>query len=530
MKDLLRYYIQAGFSGLMIKSPEETRVQRMFREIVQEFIQKNNEYDLYTFDMHEGLVNILEEGGNGTTDPIDAMTMAANMDGSAITVFSDFHVFLEQGGPEVALHVKRALRIAKSKGNHLVFVGCRTVIPAEIERELTVLEFDLPTRKELEAVVIQTAEDAGVDKPNGQMQSIVGALQGLTLAEASDALAFSLVKNRRFDPQDIAMEKAKQINKSGLMKVVSGEGTLDDIGGLEKVKEWVLARTNIFDPRAKEHGATPAKGVCTIGVPGSGKSLLSRVLGNVFGLPVLKINMGALFGSLVGQSEENFRKVKQTAMAMAPCIVELDEVDKGVGSAMGGISTDSGTTDRVIQDLLSWMGEEHEGVFISATANDPEKMRASGGALLRKGRFDEVFFFDFPHALEREQIFRIHINKRSRPACASAPVGGAEEFDLAPLVEASEGFTGSEIEAAVADAFSNAWNRKCNGGKHELTLDHILYEISQVNPLSESQKDGIASIRAWASSNCRAASAPDPTRAKATPTKQRSIVVPSEDE
>lgn len=523
------YYIRSGHPALFVKTPEETRVQAMFREIVTEFAERDNRYDLYTYDLHEGLVNVLEPGGNGTTDPIDAITLAAGMDGQAITLFNDFHVFLEDGGNQFALAVKRAIRTAKRKGNTLVFVGCRTVIPPELKWEVTVLDFELPTRDELALVVRQTSEDAGIEVPDDTlMPPIIGGLQGLTLAQASDALAFSLVKNRRYDPMDIASEKARQINKDGLMKVAKSDVTMDDIGGLEEIKRWVLARRNIFDPRAKLAGASASKGVLTIGVPGSGKSLFSRVLGSVFGLKVLRVNMGALMGSLVGQSEENLRRVRETATAMAPVIVEIDEIDKGVGAAMGGPSTDGGTTERLTQDLLTWMAEEHEGVFIVATANDPEKLRASGGALTRKGRFDNIFFFDFPHSKEREAIIKIHINKRSRlnPACPNSPVGSADEIDIAQLVELSKGFTGAEIEAAIADTFTEAWSQE---GTVE-TADFI-GQFLEVNPISESQRDGIERIRKWAAAHCKPASAPDPDANRNTngSGKSRSINIESND-
>lgn len=509
MKDELMYYIRAGYPCLSIKSPEDIRVQAMFREIAEELNQREgNDYDLYTFDHHDGLVNVLEPGGNGTTDPIEAITVASKMDGQSIVLFSNYHVYLEGGGSQMAVEVSRAIRNAKLHGNHLIFVGCRSVIPPEIQWEVTELDIPLPKRDELRSVVLQTAEDAGIDAPEGlALESIVGAVQGLTLTGASDALAYSLVKHGRFFAKDIAMEKAKQINRDGLMKVVSGEGSLDDIGGLEEIKRWVLVRSNIFDPKAKLRGATLSRGVLTIGVPGSGKSFFSRILGNVFGLPVLRVNMGSLMGSLVGQSEGNLRRVKDTAMAMAPCIVEIDEIDKGVGSAMNGPSTDSGTTDRVTQDLLTWMAEEHEGVFIVATANDPEKLRGSGGALTRKGRFDNIFFFDFPHAKERDAIIRIHINKRSRlnPACPLSPIGSADEVDVASLVDLSKGFTGAEIEAAVADTFTEA-----AATESDIETADFITQFLDVNPISESQKDGIDKIRKWAAAHCKPASAPDP--------------------
>lgn len=319
------------------------------------------------------------------------------------------------------------------------------------------------------------------------------------------------------------MEKAQAINKSGLVKVVSGEGTLDDIGGLENAKQELINYVDLFDPLVGSYGASFPKGVLNIGVPGSGKSLFSRVAGNVLGLPILKVSMGSLMGGIVGESEKNIRTLKSLSNAMAPVVIELDEIDKGVGSAMGGVSTDSGTTERVTQELLTWMGEEHEGVFFIATANDPEKMRHSGGALIRSGRFDKLFFFDFPHAEERRAIFRIHINKRSRLSCPNSPVKSAEDFDLDSLVQLSKGYTGAEIETAVRAAFSSVrgW-----AGRDNILPQMLLEEkLMEVNPISASQKDGIAAIRGWASQFCCPASTPDPdlARKKTEKTRERAI-------
>lgn len=506
----IQYYLQAGYAGLFIKTVEEVRVQRMFHELVT---SSPIDYDLYTFDINSGLANCLEEGGRPCNDPVEALEMASQMDGDAITLFFDFHVFLDEGGPHFALEVKRAIRQAKKNRNHLVFIGCKEKLPEELKSEVTVFEYDLPSREELEEVVDQIAQSAAEDNPEFTVPSpqersdIAAALRGLTLEGASDALAFSLVKNKRFDIREISFEKAKQINQGGLMEVIPGEGTMDDIGGLEQAKKWVLNRRRMFDPNAKKAGAQSPKGVLNIGVPGSGKTLFSRILGNVYQLPILRVNMGALFSSLVGDTEANARMVLKTAQAMAPVILEIDEIDKGIGSTMGGASGDSGTTQRVIQTFLTWAAEDHEGVFLIATANDPKKMMDSGGALIRKGRFDEMFFFDLPQDEEREQIIRIHLNKRSRknPDCPLSPVGSADELDIAEMVECTKGFTGAEIEAAISAAFTEAFN--CDNSD----IVHEIYEqIAMVNPLSESQSESMTAIRDWGLKYCRPASSLKP--------------------
>lgn len=527
MKEELRHHIMAYTPGLNIKTPEETRVHRMYKDLVEELNeQEGNDYDLYTYDLHEGLVNVLNpQGGGGRADPMEIVQTAANMGshkevaGQTIVCFTDYHVFIEEGGPQVALAVKRALRTAKAKGNQLVFTGVRTVIPPEIERELQVLEFELPCRDELELVVSGLCDDNGLTYPD-DMISVVGALQGLTLAEAQDALAFSLVKHGRFVPKDIAYQKARQINKSGLMRVISTDGCLDDIGGLEQVKLDLQGSANAFDPDAKLFGSRPSKGFLAIGGPGTGKSLVSLVAGNVLGVPVLDVNFGSLMGGIVGESEGNWRAVEATAIAMAPCVLRIDEIDSGLGGSMDGPSTDSGTTDRLVQMVLTFLAE-NDSVFVVATANKPEKIMAKGGALIRPGRFDEVYFFDFPNRAEREAIFRIHIDKRSlsNPDCPIAPVESSKEFDLGRLADQSEGYSGAEIEGAIVSAWKRAWSTT-----KEVNQEDLEVALKRIVPVSKSNKAGNDAIRKWASYACINASFPDPDK-KERKDRERTVSV-----
>ena len=280
--------------------------------------------------------------------------------------------------------------------------------------------------------------------------------------------------------------------------------SLADVGGLAEFKEWLLERVNPFDETAIKAGCSRNKGVICIGLPGSGKSLVSIVAGTVMELPIFELTMGQLMGGIVGQSEDNLKRVINIVEAAAPCILRIDEIDKGVGSSMSGPSTDSGTTERMVQMLLTWMNDKTSDVFIIATANDPKKLEASDGALIRSGRFDERFFFDLPTEEERIDILRIHLNKRSRknPECPISPLECAESLDLEFLAQCTDGYTGAEIASGIDSAFRTAFSSKAES----LSEVDLSIAFTKVLPLSQTMKENIDRTRKWATGRCRPAS------------------------
>jgi SpoVK/Ycf46/Vps4 family AAA+-type ATPase len=289
----------------------------------------------------------------------------------------------------------------------------------------------------------------------------------------------------------VAREKAQAVKKSGLLEILESRESLESIGGLDVLKDWLLKRRHAFTQRAVDYGLPPAKGVLIIGLPGTGKSLSAKVAARVFGVPLLKLDAGRLYGGLVGQSEANLRSVIQTAEAIAPCCLWLDELEKGLAGSKSSGSTDGGTSARVLGSLLSWMQEKTAPVFVVATANDVTQLPPE---LLRAGRWDQLFFVDLPNLEERKEIWTIQVAKRRRDP---------KDFDVVQLARASEGLTGSEIEAVFVGAMFDAFDR----GVEPTDFD-IARTLTDFVPLSRTMAEQISALRSWAVGRARFATTP----------------------
>jgi SpoVK/Ycf46/Vps4 family AAA+-type ATPase len=317
---------------------------------------------------------------------------------------------------------------------------------------------------------------------------LLDAACGLTSIEAENAFALSVVERSQLCPQVVAREKASEVKKGGLLEVCAQPATLDEIGGLELLKGWLLKRRDAFGHEAKVYGLPAPKGLLIVGIPGTGKSLTAKATASVFQRPLLKLDAGRLFAGLVGQSEANLRTVIATVEAIAPCVLWIDELEKGFSGSRSSGATDGGTSARVFGSFLSWLQDRKAPVFVVATANDVTQLPPE---LLRKGRFDELFFVDLPNQQEREAIWRIQVSKYGR-----AP----ENFDLAQLAKATEGLTGSEIEQLFIDALHEAFSERRE--PTDLSIAMLLTDLVPLSKLMTEQVDG---LRKWARGRARRA-------------------------
>jgi SpoVK/Ycf46/Vps4 family AAA+-type ATPase len=319
-------------------------------------------------------------------------------------------------------------------------------------------------------------------------ESALQSALGLTTTEAENAFALSVVETKGIDAKIVAREKARTLKKNGLVEVVEATTALDDIGGLGLLKEWLTRRAGAFSESAKAYGLPAPKGLLIVGIPGTGKSLTAKATAGAFGLPLLRLDMGRVFGGIVGQSEANLRSVIQTAEAIAPSVLWVDEIEKGLSGSKSSGSTDGGTSSRVFGSFLSWMQEKTKAVFVVATANDVSKLPPE---FLRKGRFDEMFFVDLPDALERAQIWDIVIKGHGRRPT---------DYDTVVLARACEQFTGAEIEAVFIDAMHEAYAEGKEPGSKE-----ILQAMTNTVPLAQLMDGQIAALRHWAKGRAREA-------------------------
>ncbi|HRQ87558.1 MAG TPA: AAA family ATPase, partial [Bacteroidia bacterium] len=312
-----------------------------------------------------------------------------------------------------------------------------------------------------------------------------------TTLEAENAFALSLIEVGSIEPALVAREKANVLKQGGLLEVIDTDASLESIGGLDALKGWLLQRREAFTGRARAYGLPVPKGILVLGVPGTGKSLTAKATASVLGIPLLKLDAGRLFGSLVGQSEANLRSVIQTAEAIAPCVLWIDEIEKGFGGAGGsGGSTDGGTSARVFGTMLNWLQDKAAPVFVVATANDVSRLPPE---MLRKGRWDELWFVDLPDARERAAIWDLVIAKYGRDQT---------DFDTVLLSRASELHTGAEIEAAFVEALHHAFAEDREPG--ELDLGEALNESV---PLAVTMAESIEHLRHWTKGRARHASA-----------------------
>ena len=311
------------------------------------------------------------------------------------------------------------------------------------------------------------------------------------MQEAENAFALAMVNDGKLDAGDINIileEKMQVIRKTGMLEYVQSDLGIDDIGGLDNLKKWLLKRNNSWSERAKKYCIPAPKGVLVTGVPGCGKSLTAKAMSTIWQLPLLRLDLGKIFSGIVGSSEENMRKAIATVEAVAPAILWVDEIEKGLNGVSS--SNDSGVSSRIFGTFLTWMQEKTAPVFVIATANNIDKLPPE---LLRKGRFDEIFFVDLPTINERKEIFKVHLQKRLKDAEVCTEVKPNDEKLISTLAKMTEGFIGSEIEQVVISALCDAFFEN-----RALKINDFEKAIANTVPLSQTQKEQILAIRAWA--------------------------------
>ncbi len=441
-------------------------------------------------------------GLDGAREPLAALAAIEKLSEPSLVVLKDFHPYLQDSA------VLRALRelahALKSTFTTVVLLSPTLVIPPEIEKEVSVLDVPLPSYRDLlqllkEIVgVVRQGNRAKVELTKDDADQLIKAAQGLTLAEAENAFAKAIARDGRLSKEDVPLvleEKRQVVRKSGLLEYYPTEERLANVGGLDALKTWLARRGAAFSEAARRFGLPEPKGLLLLGVQGCGKSLTAKAIAAQWALPLLRLDMGRIFSGLVGSSEENLRRAIQVAESIAPVVLWIDEIEKGLAGMQSSGTSDGGVTARVMGTLLTWLQEKTAPVFVVATANRIELLPPE---LLRKGRFDEIFFIDLPAFPERREILEIHVRKRGRDPAA---------YDLDALARRTEGFSGSELEQAVIsglyDAFADA---------RELGQAHLDRAVSDSLPLSTTMREEIERLRDWARTRTRAAShaAPEP--------------------
>lgn len=507
---------KARFSFIYIPTWEEIRIVELITKIANNTSQIKSKRDVFIWSSTEGMKKNLEKGQErvGNIDnPNEALKFIDDYNKPAILILKDVHTLFGIQGRNADYNFIRKIRdVAGSLkdaecSKNVVIIAPSLVLPIELQKDITVVDFDLPTLEEIKGlldVMIERNEGSGItiDLTETDKEQLCKAAQGLTLQEVENAFARAMVTKGQLTVKELDIileEKCQVIKKTGILEFVNTNLNINDIGGLENLKKWLTKRNNSWLGKAQKDYNLPApKGVLITGVAGCGKSMTAKAMSAMWQLPLLRLDVGKIFSGLVGSSEENMRKAIQTAEAVAPSILWIDEIEKGFGGSSGG-EMDGGTTTRVFGTFLTWMNEKTKPVFVIATANNISRLPAE---MLRKGRFDEIFFVDLPTVNERKIIFKLHLEKRLKGS-------KSKDFEITDdllnkLANATEGFGGSEIEQVVISALFEAFAED-----RTLNESDLFKTINNTVPLSTTQSEQILAIREWANERAVSATAHD---------------------
>lgn len=447
IKQRLTNYVRAGYAGLYVSSWEEQRVEA---EVAQ--VAKDCEFHLYTWTLTDSLCGpvgsespqVFKNEAGEPLGPTELLVKMHSLPERSIVLAKDFHLFLNEPNPLIIRMVKDSLCKCRGENRRLIVLGCQFKLVTELEKEFTPVEFSLPDKEQLGQVAKDIAESAGIAL-NGNTDAVKDAASGMTTTEAADAFALAVIESNKteINPQVVHREKCNVVKKSGLLEIVDQKVSLDDIGGLEHLKADLFEKRNLFTKAARDYGLPSPRGVLVVGQPGTGKSLTATATGSIFNVPLVRLEAGKLFGSLVGQSEQNWRTAFATAKAIAPVCFWIDEVDGLVSGAKSSGQTDGGTTARVVKAILQDMQFNSDGIFYVFTANDIDGLP---DPLI--DRLD-VWSVDLPNQQEREAIWAIHIAKRNRKPDA---------YPIPALAKLTDGYSGRQIEQVWLKAMNLAFN------------------------------------------------------------------------
>jgi AAA+ superfamily predicted ATPase len=479
----IRLYLRARVALIVLVTVEEQRALAVLDEVR---LGRDARSDLIVWDIADRFSSKTGDQVPDAGDPATALDKIKERatkapDRRDLYVLKDFHEYWDKD-PRVRRKLRNLAQQLVYTGSSLVVTTPSRSLPAELRDEAVIVEMPLPTeeslRRDLDDLIKTTRGIRSQLTGHGRARLAQAAL-GLTAAQAKRAFAKAIVRDDVLDDRDIdavLSEKKAVIRESQALEFYAADETPDDVGGLDALKKWLNLRERAFGGEAASYGLPAPKGLALIGIPGTGKSLTAKMIGGLWRMPLLRLDVGALFGSLVGESEERVRRALQLAGTVAPCVLWIDELEKGFGAG----DLDGGTSRRVFGTILTWMQEKTDPVFVVATAND---VAALPPETMRRGRFDEVFFLDLPTEPERREIITVHLRKRRRDPAA---------FDVYHLAQACDGYTGAELEQAIIDAMYQAFAE----GRDVHTAD-IAAAIGRTVPLSRSQREVIEHLRAW---------------------------------
>lgn len=514
-KQRLAHMLRAKIPLIHVVTTEEARALKTIEQIAcdQEMIKTKR-----TVDYMDLAVKL--EGEPNSKGFYMNIFSKEKFDYPFVLIVYDMHVYFNENNVDYEL--VRALKGAYDKMKlsevpvNIIFLSATAKFPPELEKDIATIDFPLPGTEEigqlLDTMIKANEQGAGIKiaLEAGDRERLVQAALGLTINETESAYALAMVKDGQLckDDVEIVLEEKRQIiRRSGLLEYIGGGIRMDEVGGLDNLKRWLTKRNDSWSEEAAQYGVSAPKGILLTGVPGCGKSLIAKAVSTSWQLPLLRLDVGKLFGMWIGTSESNIRNAIRIAEAVAPCVLWIDEIEKGFSGV--GSTGDSGTASRVFGTFLTWMQEKTKMVFVIATANDISRLPPE---MMRKGRFDEIFFVDLPNAEEREQIIGKHLHKRLKRSVDSTIVRA--------LAAETDGFSGAELEQFIVSGLFEAFSER-----RPVEQDDMMTAIRATVPLSVTQAEKIGELRQWAAVRAIPASVPPQSAAKTDGPRSQVTVV-----
>ncbi len=473
--------LRSRYPLIYIPTGEEERLEK----VIIQSAQGLSDRPVYIWDFVDGYQNNFNDPGFGKRNPLQALEFVEKFPANSPVIFilRDFQRFLED--VSIARKLRNLARSLKSQPKNIVIIAPSISIPSELSEVLTVLEFPLPSGGEIRQEVQNLLLTMGQKLGEQVIDELVRSAQGLSMERIRRVMARAIAAHGEIQPEDVELmleEKRQTIRQTQILDYYPAQEQISDIGGLDNLKDWLLRRGGAFTEKARQYGIPHPRGLLLVGIQGTGKSLTAKAIAHHWHLPLLRLDVGRLFGGLVGESESRTRQMIQLAEALSPCILWIDEIDK----AFSGIDSrgDGGTTNRVFGTFINWLAEKKSPVFVVATANN---IQALPPEMLRKGRFDEIFFVGLPNQEERQAIFSLHL-QRLRPH-------NLKSYEIDRLAYETPDFSGAEIEQTIIEAMHLGFSQN-----RDFTTDDILEAASQIIPLARTAQEQIQLLQNWAAS------------------------------
>ena len=479
--DELTLLLKARYPIIYINTIEEDRVEYVIRKNIKTSLNRS----IYSWDFVDGYTNNPNNEGFGKRNPLQALELVERLTSEtpALFLLKDFNRFLSDVA--VSRKLKNISRILKLQPKTIIIICSELSIPGELKDLITILNFNLPIESEINQELNRLIVSLNIEIDSELLEKLTRACQGLSLERIRRVLSKIIASYKTIDESsiDILLSEKKQIiSQTQILEYSSANENIKNIGGVANLKDWLTKRKTSFSIQASNYGLPTPRGLLLIGIQGTGKSLTAKAIATEWQLPLLKLDVGKLFGGIVGESESRLRQMIEVSETLSPCILWIDEIDKAFNS--GESQGDSGTSSRVLGTFLSWLSEKTKPVFVVATANNVDLLPLE---LIRKGRFDEIFFLDLPKKQERAQIFEIHI-KEFRPKTWDV-------FDYLKLAKLSESFSGAEIRQSIIESMYEAFYEK-----REFTTEDICSSLKELIPLAQLENKQTLKLQSWASS------------------------------